>query len=306
MSRSITKKNICAPYVKPSSSISISKKLKTKKKINLVESISENSCLDKDDLIKISRRWNQTYPTNKIIYNKKTSGRTLWKLINNKLKGVCDNEICWLKQDFMKSSNLVDELMDNFKPLMPKSWKKNDREWLNTLDILEVMNQYEVKYPDFEFMGPVPIDFDTKLGFGQCVANELCNINVKTLLKRGKKKVGVVFNLDKHNQPGSHWVALFCDMEKCEICYWDSFAVKPEKEIVDLIDKLKNQCLKHGKKMVVKINNIRHQYKNTECGMYCIYFLTSLLDGKTFESIIKNIIDDNKMNKKRKEFFSVV
>lgn len=298
-----TKKNICAPFVKAGSRIT--KNSKTKK-IKLVESISEKSCFEKSDLINISRKWNQSNPNNKIIFNMKTTGPQLWNLINDKLKDKCDNEICWVKQDFMKSSNLVDDLMENFKPQMPKSWLKNDREWLNTLDILEVMNQYEVKYPDFEFMGPVPIDFDAKVGFGQCVANELCEINVKNLLKRGKKKIGIVFNLDKHNEPGSHWVALYCDMVKCEICYWDSFAVKPEREIVKLINKLKKQCLKNGKKMKIKVNNVRHQYKNTECGMYCIYFLSSLLDGKTFESIIKNIIDDNKMNKKRQEFFSNV
>ena len=29
-----------------------------------------------------------------------------------------------------------------------------------------------------------------------CVVNELCNINIKQLLKRGKTKFGIVFNLD--------------------------------------------------------------------------------------------------------------
>ena len=56
--------------------------------------------------------------------------------------------------------------------------------------------------------------------------------------------------------------------------------------------------------MKVKVNKVQHQYKNTECGVYCIYFLTSLLDGKTFEYIMRNIINDDQMNAKRKDFFS--
>ena len=38
--------------------------------------------------------------------------------------------------------------------------------------------------------------------------------------------------------------------------------------------------------------------------MYCIYFITSLLDGKTFENIVQTIIDDDTMNHKRDVFFN--
>ena len=45
------------------------------------------------------------------------------------------------------------------------------------------MNQYNKKYDDFIFIGPVPIDFDEKYDkIGNCIVNELCNINVKNLL----------------------------------------------------------------------------------------------------------------------------
>jgi Leucine-rich repeat (LRR) protein len=65
-------------------------------------------------------------------------------------------------------------------------------------------------------------------------------------------------------------------------------------------------CQDAGKNITLKINNIRHQYKNSECGVYCIYFLTSLLEGQSFENIIKNIVSDDRMNAKRKEFFAKV
>ena len=70
------------------------------------------------------------------------------------------------------------------------------------------------------------------------------------------------------------------------------------------MNRLKEQASKLNKKLEIKINKVRHQYKNSECGMYCIYFITSLLDGKTFETVVKNIIDDYTMNNKRNDFFN--
>ena len=70
------------------------------------------------------------------------------------------------------------------------------------------------------------------------------------------------------------------------------------------MNRLKEQASKLNKKLEIKINKVRHQYKNSECGMYCIYFITSLLDGKTFENIVKNIIDDDTMNGKRNDFYN--
>ena len=220
------------------------------------------------------------------------------------MKYKCNDEVCWLKQDFIKDSYLQKELLKNFKPFMPKTWNENPREWLNTIDIRDVMNQYEIKYPDFEFIGPVPMDFDTKVGFGECVVDELCKINLAELMKKGKTKIGVIFNLDKHTQSGSHWVAMNCDINRGEICYWDSYGIKPNPEVVVLMNRLKEQASKLNKKLEIKINKVRHQYKNSECGMYCIYFITSLLDGKTFETVVKNIVDDDTMNNKRNDFFN--
>ena len=59
---------------------------------------------------------------------------------------------------------------------------------------------------------------------------------------KGKKQIGVVFNLDKHTQSGSHWVAMHCNLDNPglgEICYWDSYGIKPNPEVVVLI----NSCV---------------------------------------------------------------
>ena len=300
-------KTMCAPFIQPIDISNLSKgKKMSKSNVNIVTSVSNESCFTIEALRKIANKWNEEHKDKKIEFTNSTTGKTLWSSINNMMKSKCKNEACWMKQDFIKNSTLARELLKNFKPFMPKTWSENPREWLNTIDIRDVMNQYEIKYPSFEFIGPVPMDFDKKLGFGECVVDELCKISLDNLKKKGKSKIGVIFNLDKHTQSGSHWVAMNCDMESKDICYWDSYGLEPNPEVVVLMNRLKEQASKldNSIEMNIKINNNRHQYKNSECGMYCIYFITSLLDGKTFENIVQNIVDDDTMNGKRNDFYN--
>jgi hypothetical protein len=263
------------------------------------------SCFDKEALHKITKLWNKSH-TDKITIGRK-SNKTLWKEINNKMSMTykCEDgaEWCWLEQPFIKNTSIGDELDDFLKPLMPKKWEYNPREWLNTLDIEEVLNRYQQKHDDFFFAGAVPIDFDKKFSNGQCVSNELCNIDLSKLWKDKKRRIGAVFNLDKHNQSGSHWIALFCDLNNKHVSYWDSYAVEPPNEVVELMDKLEHQADKLGIKLERNVNDVRHQYKNTECGIYSIYFIISLLEGKNVRNVYNKIMDDDKIWKKRKEFF---
>ena len=50
-------------------------------------------------------------------------------------------------------------------------------------------------------------------------------------------------------------------------------------------------------------NNIRFQYKGSECGVYSIYFQKQLLKGIRFREIIDNIIDDDVINNQRNIYF---
>ena len=45
-----------------------------------------------------------------------------------------------------------------------------------------------------------------------------------------KKKIGIVFNLDKHNQPGSHWVALYTDLKANQVYFLIHLLFLLEKE----------------------------------------------------------------------------
>ena len=50
-------------------------------------------------------------------------------------------------------------------------------------------------------------------------------------------------------------------------------------------------------------NDVLHQKMDSECGTFCVYFIIEMLEGKTFKEIIKNVIGDKAVNKKRKEYY---
>jgi len=259
------------------------------------------TCFTKSSLIKIIESWNKYYKK-KISYKKTDTVKILWLKLDRSFKKSCDTEWCWLNQPVVK--NIMDEeLKTTFKPKMPTKWNSNKNEWLTTSDIQNVLRQYQKKHKDFFFVGAVPIDFDKQLSPGYCVINELCNINLKKLLARKKNKLGIVFNLDKHDEPGSHWVAMYCDFNNNNLYYFDSYGVEPPNEVMVLLKRLKQQGLELNKNINIYINKVRHQYKNSECGVYSINFITNLLGGKKYEDLINNRISDDLMENKRNFYF---
>jgi hypothetical protein len=261
------------------------------------------SCFSKESLIKIIKQWNITNPKNKIKLNKSDSIPKLWIKIDNKLNDKCYGEWCWIQQEFVKNIN-DKEIKDTFRPKTPKSWYKNKNEWLSTVDIENAVKQYEKTHRDFKFIGAVPIDFDYEYSMGKCIIDELCKINLHENINSNKNKIGIVFNLDKHDESGSHWIAMYIDLYKNEIYFFDSYGEEPPKEVNTLANRLVEQGKKIGRNMKYKINETRHQYKNSECGVYCINFIISLLEGNSFEEITQNKVKDDVINLKRDYFFT--
>lgn len=294
----------CAPYIikksKKHKTVNNGKKnKKTKKKLNVVHTYPD-TCLDDDSIKALVKHYNAMYKNDKINKNKP---HIMLEELKKKVYNDCkDNEVCVVNHKFV-SPKLKMKLSNYYKPIMPKKWYQDKNTWLNTLDIDAVFNQYEIKYPEFVFFGPTPIDFDKKISEYQCVDNELCRINIPNLYKKGIRYIGVVFNLDPHDKGGSHWIALFCNLKKNEICFWDSYAHKPPNEVKILMNKIKKQCKTMGRKMKMKITNNRHQYGNSECGVYSTHFIIRLLEGDSFETLTKKRIPDDEMNKYRSKYF---
>ena len=117
--------------------------------------------------------------------------------------------------------------------------------------------------------------------------------------------MGIIFNLDKHNKDGSHWVAMFVNIKKKKIYYFDSYGENIPGRINKFANKIKAQAnsLNLGK-FELLVNKKRHQYSNSECGMYSLYFIIQMLKTNNFNKFQKTKIKDSYMKKLRKQYFN--
>ena len=263
-----------------------------------------NSCLEPKLLNTMKHIWNKRYPDNTIRTNKT---KEIWKKLRQNMASSCSNEMCWIDKTFQNNNKLKNIKKKLFAPVTPHSWKKNINEWLSSVELIDVMKQYEETFPEFKFFGPSPIDFDTIEYKNSCVWPEICNINIKDLYHKKKNKLGFIFNTDKHYQGGSHWIAMFVDLDKKKSFFFDSNGTKEPREISKLMKKIKRQCDKNDLGPMDLDSNYRmeHQKTNTECGMYCLYFIISLLKNTHNMDYFKNKrIPDKHVENFRKIYFN--
>tara|TARA_X000000368_G_scaffold418603_1_gene418948 strand:- start:1711 stop:2598 length:888 start_codon:yes stop_codon:yes gene_type:complete len=270
-----------------------------KKKLGDLKGIS---CYSKKNILEMKAIWNKKN-TNKITTNNPVE---IWNFLKNNLSDKCYNELCWLNDQTFNSKIDKNKIMKKiFRPFSPESWKNKPYEWLSSIDILKVMNQYQNKYSNFIFIGPSPIDFDNKSLMGTCVWDKLCKFNLNKYIKH-KSKIGIIFNLDPHYKDGSHWVALFIDIKKKFLFYFDSNGDKIPKEIKIFADRIIEQGNELNTNLKLMTNeDMEHQKKDGQCGMYTLYFIIELLkESKTPEYFKTHRITDEEMKKYRKKYFN--
>ena len=210
------------------------------------------TCYSNESLIKLKELWNARHPDVMITTN---DPREIWQSLKKYLKNVCNKESCWLKQNF--ASTGVDKEMLNytFAPKSPDDWKKNPNEWLNSIDIENVMKQYEKEYPYFDFIGAAPIDFDSPKMYGECVWEELCHFDLNISIRNGRNKIGFVFNTDPHYLSGSHWISMFVNIKEQYSLFMIINLLKGTKRPEDFInDTFPDE----------EMHNFRHEYFNSE------------------------------------------
>ena len=208
--------------------------------------------------------------------------------------GHCTTELCWLHA--VDNKDLREKIQkETFRPLQPTEWHKKPDAWLSNFDIDAVIQQYEAAYPDFVFLGPTPIDFDSVKADGKCVTEEICGFSLAKEWKKGKRKIGVIYNLDTSEGPGTHWVSMFIDMGDPVpyMFYFNSTAEPMPVEVRALMDRIQEQWLEIHKKNHKKLieytsdDKVEHQHSNTECGMYSLFFIITCLTRKVggFQSL---------------------
>jgi len=265
-----------------------------------------------------------------IIMNENDNENDLYKKIQdymkNKYKLKSNDFWAWtsiIKQQATKNSNthiynqmrLIED--NDLRPSQPIEWIKNPTEWLSNFDIEKVLHQYEI-IPEYtyKFLGVFPIDFATRNKNNQCVISSKCKIDINELVNTDKIKfLGFITNLSKANEPGTHWTSSFFILDPSLNSfggyYYDSTSGKIPKYLIPVFKDIKKQAEELFKKEFnVYVNNIKHQYSNTECGIFSITFQTRWLimlkkdKTTTFTDVIKyKDYNDATMKKLRNKFF---
>ena len=83
-----------------------------------------------------------------------------------------------------------------------------------------------------------------------------------------------IINMDNHDEPGSHWVAVYDDMKNVE--YMDSYGLPP----------LDPRCLQFiGPNFLYNSLPLQKPLSNA-CGFYCVYFLLQRARGHSADMIL--------------------
>jgi hypothetical protein len=236
----------------------------------------------KRDIVQMAKGYNKTYPMSKI--NLKQKKRDLFdSLVQNQSKNVELSQGGAVPRCVLKS---LDAMKDDFN----KSWgPTKSGEWLKTNDINTVIQKYQYKYPQFEFLGTVPLDF-------QKIYPEMYHLDVSK--DKSKSIFGLVINTDPSDKPGQHWVALTIDKHSKTICYFDSTGSSPPKQIYKF---LRAQSKKTGFPVLVNFNV--HQKGGGACGLYVINFIVSRIKGQSCSEYFNCIKTVKQMEKTRKMIF---
>lgn len=243
------------------------------------KSISTESCYTNPIIIKIRDAYHRTHPHQPRI---RGSPKQILKELQHKLKKQCEKEDCWLELLPKSQREYLDQYV--FAPDQPQEWKNNPDEWLTNYDIMKVLQQYEIAYPNFCFLGPSPIDFDTRVRdesfTSQCVETTLCNFELAKYIEKKVEKIGISFNLDDHKGPGTHWVSMFIDIPNQVMFYFDSALFRTPPEITKLAERIIQQSDELGLGIRFDQNKIQHQHSNSECGMYSLFFIITMLTNR--------------------------
>jgi len=208
------------------------------------------TCFTLSSLRKLARAWNEKYADgqkNAISGILSKTKHELWTALNARMKSRCSGvhslgkEGCWIDQLRMGEHS---EPFQDMRYPKPIDWYKNPRKWLNNFNIEDVMEQYENEPTNqYHFLGVYPIDFAD-------IYAELNDLRWTHLTKGDAcKYIGMITNLDEHDEPGSHWTSFFAvldpKMPSFGAYYYDSVSTPPTKEIKAFMIKLMVKTLSH-------------------------------------------------------------
>lgn len=180
-----------------------------------------------------------------------------------------------------------------FLPKGPRDMVNGQWPWLSNNDIDTVLHRLSICYPDFQNIGFQMIDFKEH--------GTLYNYDFDSHIKEGKRQFGVVINTDVSSGSGIHWFCLFFffnSPDEINIEFFNSSGRGPVNEVQELIDMLSKKY-----KAKVFINRTSHQKKDSECGVYSLFYIWARLKHISVDKLFNHRIKDEQMEEFRKYLF---
>ena len=99
---------------------------------------------------------------------------------------------------------------------------------------------------------------------------------------------------------------MFIDIPTKQICYFDSGGDEVPKEIKVLADRITQQGKQLGIDFKFEQNYpFEHQMEDTECGVYSLYFISTMIETPDFKVFKTKRIPDKDMEKYRHVYFRI-
>ena len=228
-----------------------------------------------------------------------------------KVEPKCDSESCVVENI---ANRVAPEVQTEIKDIIDETYNIkgpwNSTEWLNDKQIDGTLSKLTKKYDGFH-----TISFKMRDQFVGI------NMNPMDLYNNDIRRIGFIANEDVSTGGGTHWVAIYIDMttdgtydNPFTIEFFNSGGGKIYPEILEWFYKIQhtinttprnggtdNDITYHAK--CVCVCKIQHQRKNSECGVYSLYYIWSRVSGTPYKMFELHRVADEQMIKFRKALF---
>lgn len=218
----------------------------------------------------------------------------------------CQTEECALKTIADANPNSAAVIYKTIKENIKLSGPADSQQLLDNNNIDSVLEQLTKKHENVKHLSFHMSNFDQK-------NTEMKQINIlKDVISKDYKTLCVVLNTDKYGGRGIHWFCIFCDFRTAgsntnpfTIEYFNSSGNRATSSVADWMIRAKYDIEENKKyhAAIVNATPIRHQIDTeTECGVYCLYYIHKRLNNVGVEFFATRI-KDSEMIEFRKKLF---
>jgi hypothetical protein len=219
----------------------------------------------------------------------------------------CKTQACVLRKA-AKSGHLAAGSLDGELGRLKVEGPANSQKLLINVVIDKSLELWREKHPNFAPVGFCMMDFDS-------YASALSRFDITAAYNNGSRCMGVVLNTDHHGGRGKHWVCMFCDMRggrgtPWTVEYFNSSGRAPPQTARAWMIATRNKLAairgEDGETAKVKdvvVNTRAHQMQDTECGVYCLFYIWTRLSGSPHSTFAGDRVSDKDMETLREFLF---